>query len=160
MSQHRIRESSCLAALTVLVAVSSAMASDDKVFNGSMCTFTEDGEYDGQDRSSIKLANVSGETQDVGCPLKRDIADHAIREAYIIGSATIDEDTCTLWSREDDASYQTWSHDEVVSVAASYNKTTFSSGDGTLAPDDFASLQITCDVPDDGVILSYYLWED
>jgi hypothetical protein len=138
----------------------TAVAGDDKVFNGSMCTFTEPGHTEGQERSSIKLWNVSGQTETVGCPLKRDIADNVIHEAYIIGSAEIDEDTCKFWAREDDFTYQSWTHNDVQSVSAGYNKTRFAAGSGFMWPADWASLQITCDVPHNAGVYSYYLWED
>lgn len=143
-----------------IVAIgTSALASDAKVFNGSMCDFTEPGHTAGQERSSIKLWNRSGQTETVSCPLKRDHADQPILEAYVIASAEMDEDTCKLWARADDFSYASWSHDHVASVAPSYNKTIFAYDSATLDPDDFASLQVTCDVPDDGGIYSYYLYE-
>jgi hypothetical protein len=145
----------CLALLSL-----DTLAHDDKVFNGSMCTFTEPGHYDGQERSNVKLWNQSGQTETVSCPLKRDIANQPILEVYIIASAEVDEDSCLLWAREDDFSYSAWGHDHVESTAPDYNKTTFAYGTATIVPADWSSLQITCSVPDGSGVLSYYLYED
>lgn len=143
------------------VAISArALAADDKVFDGSLCTFAASGHYNGQDRSYIKLWNSSAQTETVSCPLKRDRAEQSVLEAYIIASAEMDEDTCSLWSREDDFSYASWTHNHVVSTAPGYNKTSFAWGATSLVPDDFASLQLTCEVPDGAGILNYYLYEN
>jgi hypothetical protein len=160
MTRARIVSLGVASGFCLAVQALNALAADDKVFNGSMCTFTEPDHVGGQDRSYFKLWNSSGQTQAVSCPLKRDLGDHDIQEAYIIGSATIDEDTCKLWSVNDDFTYESWTHDDVESVAASYNKTTFSSGSSLLTPNDWASLQITCDIPDGAGVYNYYLRED
>lgn len=148
------------AGLGPLALGATAQASDDKVFNGSLCTFAEPGHTGGQERSSIKLWNQSGQTETFSCPLKRDSVENAVYEAYVIGSAEIDEDSCKFWAREDDFSHQSWTHDHVESVTADYNKTVFSSGAGSMNPDDWASLQITCDVPTNAGVYSYYLSEE
>jgi hypothetical protein len=96
----------------------------------------------------------------VSCPLKRDRADQPVLEAYLIAAAGMDEDTCKLWARDDDFSYSTWAHNHVESTAPNYNKTSFGWGATSLTPDDFASLQITCDLPDGSGIASYYLNEN
>lgn len=151
----------CLAAAGIVAIAANALAEDDKVFTGSMCSFAEPGHYNGQDRSYVKLLNLSGQTETVSCPLKRDKADQPILKVYIIASAEVDEDSCKLWAREDDFSFESWSHDSVASTAPGYNKTNFGSGvELIFEPGDFASLQITCDLPDDASIVSYYLAED
>lgn len=144
-----------------IVAIGThALASDEKVFSGSMCSFSEQGHYDGQDRGAVKLLNSSGQTETVSCPLKRDRADQAILGAYVIASAQVDEDTCKLWARNDDFTFSTWSHDGVESAGPDYNKTKFATGAATLYPDDWASLQITCDLPNDARVVNYYLNEN
>ncbi|HEX2881650.1 MAG TPA: hypothetical protein VHO25_19125 [Polyangiaceae bacterium] len=154
------RRSSWEVGLATLLSVTSAFAVDGNIYNGSECTFTEPGHYDGQERSNIKLWNQSGQTETVSCPLKRDIANQPILEVYIIASAEVDEDSCVLWAREDDFSYSAWRHDRVESTAPDYNKTTFAYGTATIVPADWSSLQLTCSLPDDSGILSYYLYED
>lgn len=137
----------------------NALANDDKVFNGSMCAFTEPGHYAGQDRSNIKLQNASGQTETVSCPLKRDDPTTSLYAAYVIASAEMDEDTCQLWEREDDFSFSVFTHNSVTSVAPGYNKTAFADGSDTITLTNYASLQITCDLPDDSTIYNYWFWE-
>jgi len=160
MKQGPIAGTTGLIAACVIAFGATAMAEDDKVFNGSMCTFSEPDHSGGQERSNIKLWNQSGQLENISCPVKRDLATGVIFEAYIIGSAQIDEDSCKFWSRDDDFSYEVWTHNNVVSVAPGYNKTEWANGSTYLDPSDFASLQITCDLPDNTGVYSYWIIEE
>lgn len=141
------------------LTVTSALAVDGNVYNGSECTFTEPNHVDGQERSSIKLWNQSGQTETVSCPLTRDQTTADVEYVYIIGSASIDETTCKFWEREDDFSHQSWPYDSVEAVTGSYNKTRWfnTTSYGNTTP--WASYQITCDVPNNAGVYSYYLEE-
>jgi hypothetical protein len=145
--------------LGVWLTVVSAVAVDGNVYNGSECTFSEAGEYDGQLRRSIKLSNQSGSTQNISCPLTRDATTGDVEFAYIIANASMDESTCTFWEREDDSSYSTWNNDGVSSISANYNKTKWFSGSSWGNTTNFASYQITCDLNNGGAVLSYYVEE-
>lgn len=157
--EWQIRGSGCGFGLALALAVTSALAVDGNVYNGSECTFAESGEYDGQERNSMKLWNRSGQAQTFSCPLTRDQTTNDVEYVYIIGSNAISESTCRFWEREDDFTYQSWTHDSIDAETASYNKTRWFDSTSYAATTDWASYQITCDVPDDGGVYNYYLEE-
>jgi len=148
-----------VALASILVSTIVVFADDGKVYSGAECKFTEPGSYSGQETSYIKLKNTSGGTRTFGCPFIKDNAgDYAY--AYIIATATMDEDTCKLCAREDDTSWGYWFHDSVTSVATGVNKTSWWDGAAMGTGSAYDSLQLTCVLPDDGIVYSYYMSED
>lgn len=146
-------------AVAASLIVTSAFAVDGNIYNGSECTFAEPDAYGGQERSIVKLWNRSGQTQAFSCPLTRDLTTSDVEYAYIIGSSAITESTCRFWEREDDFTYSSWTPDSVVAETPSYNKTRWFDSTSYAATTDWASYQITCDVPDDSGVYNYYLEE-
>jgi len=139
--------------------VASADAVDGNVYNGSECTFSEPDHAGGQERSAIKLWNRAGVTEPISCPLTRDVTTGDVEYVYIIGSNSITETTCKFWERIDDFTYNSWSHDSVTAVSASYNKTAWFSSTSWANTVSYSSYQITCDLPDDDGVYTYYLEE-
>lgn len=142
-----------------LVVASAISAVDGNVYNGSECTFTEPDHVDGQDRDAIQLWNRSGVTENVGCPVTRDQTSEDVEYAYVIGSDDIQAATCKFWEREDDYTYANWSHDGVTTVTADFDKIRWftSTSYGNTTP--YASYQITCDVPHNAGVYTYYVEE-
>jgi hypothetical protein len=141
------------------MSVTSAFGVDGNVYNGSECTFAEPGHYDGQERSNIKLWNQSGGTRTYSCPLTRDLTTSDVEYVYVIVSDTISPSTCHFWEREDDFAYSVWSYDSVEAEAGSYDKIRWFNSTSYAATTNWASYQITCDVPNGAGIYSYYLEE-
>jgi hypothetical protein len=141
-----------------LLLVASALAVDGNVYNGSECTFTEPGQYNGQDRSYFKLWNSSGSTQTISCPLTRDNVTGNVTYVYVISSDDINSGSCRFWEVEDDFSYQNWTYDSVTQVTPDYDKTRWFNGT-TQTTTDNSSYQITCDMPTGAGIYTYYLEE-
>lgn len=157
--EWQIRGSGWGLGVAVALTVTSALAVDGNVYNGAECSFTEPNHVNGQDRSYIKLWNLSGQTETISCPLTRDQTSADVEYVYIIGSDDIDEATCKFWEREDDGGYSSWTYDSVDEESADYNKTRWfnSTSYGNTTP--MASYQITCDLPNDAGVFSYYLEE-
>lgn len=146
----------CVLCVSLVTLSTVALAADGKRYIGAFCTFAND-DNSGQDRSAPRFGNASGSTRAVICPIVQDIIDGDIESAYIAADATMDEDTCLLWYRGDDASTGTWTHDTVASAGGGMNRTTWFPGSAWANPPANASFAIVCDLQNNESVVDYYL---
>ena len=140
--------------LAGLLVASVVHAADGKRYTGAYCTFANS-DNSSQDRYPPKFQNNSTTTQQVLCPILQESINGDIEYAEIVAHSTVDEDTCLLAERREDASWGVWGHDAVTVIAGGYNRTTWFPGSAWGNAVSGASFAIVCDLPASRAILSY-----
>ena len=157
----RLAATALTASFTLLISASSS-ATDEKRYAGSFCMFSSITDSSGNALNATtnpsKFQNKSGSTQTVTCPVLSDIVSGDLEYAHIYASSWIDESTCRLYERRASGSYGTWVSDDVVAnPGTGYNYTRWFVGGGWGNGNPESSFSIACSIPNNALVLNYYV---